>query len=68
MRSPDVEQHVAAESFQRAFYPKLGFRQREEFANMVKPLRWCPGSLGGLAEFYAVDGRVARCARSRSRR
>jgi ribosomal protein S18 acetylase RimI-like enzyme len=34
-----LNNRVAAESFQRAFYPKLGFRVREEFANLVKVLR-----------------------------
>jgi len=29
----------AAESFQRAFYPKLGYRLRDDFGNFVKPLR-----------------------------
>jgi ribosomal protein S18 acetylase RimI-like enzyme len=34
-----LNNRVAAESFQRAFYPKLGFRVRDEFANLVKVLR-----------------------------
>lgn len=34
-----LNNRVAAESFQRAFYPKLGFRVRNEFANLVKVLR-----------------------------
>lgn len=34
-----LNNRVAAESFQRAFYPKLGFRVRNEFANLVKSLR-----------------------------
>lgn len=29
---------IAAESFQRGFYPKRGYRRRDEFANMVKVL------------------------------
>jgi len=34
-----LNNRVAAESFKRAFYAKLGFRVRDEFANLVKPLR-----------------------------
>ena len=34
-----LNNRVAAESFQRRFYPKLGFRVRDEFANLVKVLR-----------------------------
>jgi len=34
-----LNNRVAAESFKREFYAKLGFRVREEFANLVKPLR-----------------------------
>jgi len=34
-----LNNRVTAESFQRAFYPKLGFRVRNEFANLVKVLR-----------------------------
>jgi GNAT superfamily N-acetyltransferase len=33
-----LNNRVAAESFRRAFYPKLGFRVRDEFANLVKVL------------------------------
>ena len=34
-----LNNRVAAESYKRAFYPKLGFRIRDEFANLVKSLR-----------------------------
>ena len=34
-----LNNRIAANSFQRGFYPKLGYRHREEFANFVKPLR-----------------------------
>jgi len=33
-----LNNRVAAESFKRAFYSKLGFRARDDFANLVKPL------------------------------
>ena len=34
-----LNNRVAAESFKRGFYSKLGFRAREDFANLVRPLR-----------------------------
>ena len=34
-----LNNRVAAESFKRGFYAKLGFRAREEFSNLVKLLR-----------------------------
>ena len=34
-----LNNRIAAESFRRAFYLKLGFRVRDEFANLVKALR-----------------------------
>ena len=34
-----LNNRIAAESFQREFYPKLGFVHREDFANLVKMLR-----------------------------
>jgi GNAT superfamily N-acetyltransferase len=34
-----LNNRLAAESFKRGFYAKLGFRVREEFANLVKHLR-----------------------------
>jgi GNAT superfamily N-acetyltransferase len=34
-----LNNRIAAESFRRSFYPKLGFRVRDDFANLVKPLR-----------------------------
>jgi GNAT superfamily N-acetyltransferase len=34
-----LNNRIAAKSFQRGFYPKLGYRHREDFANFVKPLR-----------------------------
>jgi ribosomal protein S18 acetylase RimI-like enzyme len=34
-----LNNRVAAEAFKRAFYAKLGFRAREDFANLVRPLR-----------------------------
>ncbi len=34
-----LNQDRAAPSFARRFYPKHGFREREEYANFVKPLR-----------------------------
>jgi GNAT superfamily N-acetyltransferase len=33
-----LNNRVAAESFKRAFYSKLGFRARDDFANLVRPL------------------------------
>ena len=33
-----LNNRVSAESFMRGFYQKLGFRQRDEFANFVKVL------------------------------
>jgi len=34
-----LNNRIAAKSFQRGFYPKIGYRHREEFANFVKALR-----------------------------
>jgi GNAT superfamily N-acetyltransferase len=34
-----LNNRIAAESFRRAFYLKLGFRVRDDFANLVKTLR-----------------------------
>ena len=34
-----LNNRIAAESFERAFFEKAGFRQRTDFANFVKPLR-----------------------------
>ena len=34
-----LNNRIAAESFRRAFYLKLGFRVRDDFANLVKALR-----------------------------
>ena len=34
-----LNNRTAAESFKRAFYTKLGYRVRDEFANLVKLLR-----------------------------
>jgi len=34
-----LNNRIAAQSFQRGFYPKLGYRHREDFANFVKALR-----------------------------
>jgi len=34
-----LNNRIATESFRRSFYPKLGFRNRDEFANLVKALR-----------------------------
>jgi ribosomal protein S18 acetylase RimI-like enzyme len=34
-----LNNRIGSESFQRGFYPKLGFRVRDEFASLVKVLR-----------------------------
>jgi len=34
-----LNNRIAAKSFQRGFYPKIGYRHRDEFANFVKALR-----------------------------
>jgi ribosomal protein S18 acetylase RimI-like enzyme len=34
-----LNNRIAAKSFQRGFYPKSGYRHREDFANFVKVLR-----------------------------
>jgi len=34
-----LNNRIDAKSFQRGFYPKIGYRHREEFANFVKALR-----------------------------
>jgi len=34
-----LNNRIAAASFERRFYPRLGFRHRDEFANFVKALR-----------------------------
>jgi GNAT superfamily N-acetyltransferase len=34
-----LNNRIAAKSFQRGFYPKIGYRHREDFANFVKVLR-----------------------------
>ena len=34
-----LNNRIAAKSFKRGFYPKLGYRHREDFANFVKALR-----------------------------
>jgi ribosomal protein S18 acetylase RimI-like enzyme len=33
-----LNNRIAAKSFQRGFYPKIGYRHREDFANFVKAL------------------------------
>ena len=34
-----LNNRMSAESFRRSFYPKMGFRVRDDFANFVKTLR-----------------------------